>query len=185
MCPAAVVRLDLNCQLLAGEHMHVHAHTSTHVEPSMEPQCFLPTAGIPPCLAEFVSCTFLNLDHNVLTSLTGLPPLPGLRCLHVSHNQLTSLEGLKDAQLSRLQVLDIRQGRGAVCWLAGHPISCCNTTDTPPQRPQRSHNHLTSVELDGDLPELQSLLLEGNDISCTAHLSTLQVKHPQSARLLN
>ncbi|POM81014.1 Nucleotide binding protein [Phytophthora palmivora] len=36
----------------------------------------------------------LNLTHNELRSLEGLPPLPLLRCLHLSNNLLTSLDSL-------------------------------------------------------------------------------------------
>ncbi|KAG7377356.1 hypothetical protein PHYPSEUDO_011768 [Phytophthora pseudosyringae] len=45
-------------------------------------------------LESCVNLLELNLAHNELRSLEGLPALPLLRCLHLSNNQLTSLDSL-------------------------------------------------------------------------------------------
>ncbi|CEG44869.1 Protein phosphatase 1, regulatory subunit, and related proteins [Plasmopara halstedii] len=50
-------------------------------------------------LEHCVNLMELNLNHNDLQSLEGLPPLPLLRCLHLSNNRLASIDSLPSLPL--------------------------------------------------------------------------------------
>ncbi|KAL6750828.1 hypothetical protein V8C86DRAFT_3143047 [Haematococcus lacustris] len=169
LCPLAVTRLELNCQLLTE---------------------------IPDCIQDFQDCSSLLLGHNRINHIAHLSRLTQLRCLYLNNNAISNIQGLQgllqlrvlDLSSNQIQRLEGLQGLPALeaLLLGANQLSSASDIKHLLEVPSLveldlGHNHLADMEVLqvlAALPALQTLTLLHNPLAAAASSSSRQHNTP-------